>query len=135
MSCGEPSVHGDLADRFLALELKLMDPVFRKDRGKVATLMTEDFREFGASGRYWRRQTILDTMVMEVGYLPPKLEDFAIQRIGTEAVLVTYRAVREATATVARRETLRSSLWILSESGWKIAFHQGTLIGSVVPEA
>jgi hypothetical protein len=131
MSCGEPLMHGDLAERFLALERQLMDPAFRQDRERVASLMTEDFREFGASGRYWRRQTILDMMVLEVGYQPPKLEEFAIRRIGTETVLVTYRAVREATATVARRETLRSSLWILSESGWKMAFHQGTVIPEV----
>jgi hypothetical protein len=131
MSGCEPFMHGDLADRFLALELKLMDPAFRRDREKVAALMTEDFREFGASGRCWRRQTILDMMILEVGYQPPKLEEFAIRRIGTEAVLVTYRAIREATATAARRETLRSSLWMMSESGWKIAFHQGTII----PEA
>jgi hypothetical protein len=134
MSCGETIVQGDLADRFLALELQLMDPAFRRDRARVAALMTEDFREFGASGRYWQRQTILDMMVLEVGYIAPRLEDFAIRRIGTEAVLVTYRAVREATVTAARRETLRSSLWVLSESGWKMAFHQGTMAGSAIAQ-
>jgi glyoxylase I family protein len=124
----EIRTEGQLAELLQSFELQLMEPAFRRNRASVAALLSEDFREFGASGRFWTRDAILEMMVSEEAYIPSKLEDFAIKQVSPDAVLVTYRAVREAMVGVSRRETLRSSLWIQSAGGWRIAFHQGTIV-------
>jgi len=117
-----------LAELLLQLERQLMDPVFRKNREQVSALLAEDFREFGSSGRVWSRATILDLLVSEEDYTAPVVEDFAMQRIGPETALVTYRAVRESGGSSAAQASLRSSLWVRREGRWQVLFHQGTRV-------
>ena len=114
-----------VAARLLALELQLMDPVFRKDQAAVSSLLAEDFREFGSSGRVWSREAILDLLATEPSRPVPKVEDFRIQPLTADAVLVTYRTIRPEI------QANRSSIWIQNEEGWQVLFHQGTK----VPEA
>lgn len=102
-----------------------MDPAFRKDRAAVSVLLAKDFREFGVSGREWSREAILDLLETEPSQPAPQIEDFSIQQIAENAVLVTYSTVRPEV------RTNRSSIWIQSASGWQVLFHQGTK----VPEA
>ncbi len=116
---------GALAKSLLTLELRLMDPAFRKDRAAVSTLLAEDFREFGSSGREWGREAILDLLETEPSQPAPAVEDFRIQPLTADAVLVTYRTIRPEI------QANRSSIWIQSASGWQVLFHQGTKI----PEA
>jgi hypothetical protein len=115
----------DISALMLSLERQLMDPTFRKDRAAVSSLLAEDFSEFGSSGRVWSREAILDLLETEPSQPAPQIEDFKIQRIAENAVLVTYRTVRPQV------RTNRSSIWIQNEEGWQVLFHQGTK----VPEA
>jgi len=102
------------------LELELMDPAIRKDRDKVSALLAEDFREFGSSGRAWNRAAIIDLLATEPTQPAPAVEEFEMQRIAMDAVLVTYRTVR------SQQVTLRSSIWMLRDETWQVVFHQGT---------
>jgi ribonuclease HI len=121
------SIPESVAAQLLRAEMLLLDPAFRRDRSRVAALLAPDFVEFGASGRVWTRDAILDLLATE-DYTPPILEDFACHPIEANVVLVTYRTVRTDAASGRRETTLRSSLWIRqSESqGWTVRFHQGT---------
>lgn len=104
-------------------ELLLLDPAIRHAREAAAGLIDPEFREFGASGRIWDFQSILDMMVAE-RTPPPAAEDFAPVRLAPDVILVTYRARR------AGRTTLRSSLWRRRPDGrWQLYFHQGTPAG------
>jgi hypothetical protein len=107
------------------LELLLMDPAVRRDRERVAALLTEDFVEFGSSGRVWTRETTLEMLATET-YSPPAVVSFACRVLGRDVVLVTYRAVRTTQATDERTVTLRSSIWTREFGSWQICFHQGT---------
>jgi hypothetical protein len=120
-----------LKARLLALELQLMDPGFRKNREKVSAVLAENFCEFGASGRSWTRNTILEMLVSEADYRAPLVKEFAMQVISPEAVLVTYRTVRAATESNSQQDCLRSSVWILRDGSWKVLFHQGTKVSPV----
>ena len=120
--------NGSLAELLLNLERQLMDPVFRKNREHVSALLAEDFREFGSSGRVWTRNTTVNLLATETLPSAAEVEDFAIQSIGLETVLVTYRAVRVTAESGAPQASLRSSLWVLRENRWQILFHQGTKI-------
>ena len=113
----------EVHDLLLGLERRLMGPEFRRDRVRVAELLSEEFVEFGASGRVWMREAILDLLATEVDYSLPEIEDFCARSVGEGVWLVTYRTVRPG------RVVLRSSLWVLRAGSWQIVFHQGTLIG------
>ena len=108
-----------------SLEETLLDPTTRRDRAKVAALLTEDFREFGSSGREWSREDILDHLATE-DYTPPAIEDFRCQPITQDVALVTYKTVRTDPATAETGSALRSSLWVRDGDLWRIRFHHGT---------
>jgi ribonuclease HI len=103
-------------------EKQLMDPEFRRDRERVSSLLHEDFREFGSSGREWNREGILDLLQTEPLYLQPDIVDFKVMRPAQATVLVTYRAERDTGSS------LRSSLWVRDGDRWRMLFHQGTKI-------
>jgi hypothetical protein len=110
----------ELTAHLLALELQLMDPVFRKDRDQVSALLADGFREFGSSGRVWSRKATVDLLATEQPQAAPSVEEFSIHPIAPATVLVTYRTRRLAGSS------LRSSIWVHTPAGWQILFHQGT---------
>jgi hypothetical protein len=118
------SVDPATAAELQRLELALMDPKVRRDRNKVAALLDEEFLEFGASGRAWTREATLALLESE-NYTPPGVDEFSCSSLGSDAVLVNYRAIR-IDERGARAVTLRSSIWIKQSGAWKMRFHQGT---------
>ena len=114
-----------VAAELLRSEILLLDPGVRRNRAQVAALLTEDFLEFGSSGRIWSRDQILELLATE-NYSPPALEDFACHRIADAVVLVTYRTIRANFESGRREIALRSSLWVKRAGKWRVRFHQGT---------
>ncbi|MDE8588691.1 ribonuclease HI family protein [Arthrobacter sp. NQ4] len=101
------------------LERELLGPLVRGDIGRTAVLLHPDFMEIGSSGRVWTR----DAMMMALEEDPGERTDMEIlgaERIGTSAVLLTYRSFTRSGTT------LRSSLWVLDGDRWRLRFHQGT---------
>ncbi|WP_457948448.1 RNase H family protein [Pseudarthrobacter sp. alpha12b] len=101
------------------LERELLGPLVRGDIGRTAVLLHPDFMEIGSSGRVWTR----DAMMMALEEDPGERTDIEIlgaERIGTGAVLLTYRSFARSGTT------LRSSLWVLDGGRWRLRFHQGT---------
>jgi hypothetical protein len=119
-----------LHELLLKHEQQLMDPAFRKNRDQVSPLLAEGFREFGSSGRIWNKAAILDHLASETPQPAPIVEDFAIQLLGSETVLATYRVVRAQSDPNMPQVSLRSSLWMRSKGGWRMLFHQGTKVPS-----
>ena|ERR1700722_4657030 len=115
----------DLCAHLRSLEDSLLDPAVRRDSAQVAALLAEDFEEFGALGRVWTREQILDLLATEI-YEPPSVEEFRCHPIADQVVLVTYRSVRTDPHSSERTMTLRSSLWTEQSGRWRVRFHQGT---------
>ncbi|GAA1279053.1 nuclear transport factor 2 family protein [Pseudonocardia aurantiaca] len=102
-------------------ELRLQDPAVRHTRSAAAELLDREFHEFGASGRVWGRDSILD-MMADHEAPPPTPDNIAATRLGEDVILLTYRTRRP------ERTALRSSLWRRRDGGpWRIYFHQGTV--------
>lgn len=102
-----------------ALERELLQPETRADLGRTGVLLHPEFTEIGSSGRLWTRDEVI--MALEENPGPhAALETLAADRIGPDAVLLTYRS-RTRAGTV-----LRSSLWVLDGHQWRLRFHQGT---------
>jgi len=119
------TTHHDLCAHLHACEQALLDPTVRRDRRQVSELLTEDFVEFGSSGRVWTRNQILELLETE-DYQPPAMEDFKCALIADTVALVTYRTVCADAITSDKAATLRSSLWIRKSGTWRVRFHQGT---------
>ena len=109
----------------LGLEMELMNPAVRRDRGRVMELLADDFAEFGASGRAWTREEILNLLATEA-FEPPQIEDFHCRIIGPGVTLATYRTIRTDTRTGARTNVNRSSIWTFQDGCWRMRLHQGT---------
>jgi ribonuclease HI len=115
----------EVAELLLANELALLDPAVRRDRRRLMALLDDDFEEFGASGRVWTHDEIVDGLATGQ-FEPPEIEDFRCRVLAPGVALVTYRTVRTTTLTAARSAANRSSIWTEVEGGWRIRFHQGT---------
>ena len=57
-------------------------------------LLTEDFVEFGSSGRIWTRDQIIELLAIET-FAPLHMKDFRCDLLAEDVALVTYRAVRD----------------------------------------
>jgi ribonuclease HI len=102
-----------------ALERELAGPEARGDIGRTGVLLHPDFMEIGSSGRVWTRDAMMMALEEDPGH-HTELEILGADRIGTSAVLLTYRSYARS-GTV-----LRSSLWVQEGTKWRLRFHQGT---------
>ena len=115
-------------------ELRAREPIFHT---RTFGLTVEEFErstapeywEVGASGRRYSRDLILAWArdrpehfvdAKEAGW---RTEDFGILPLGSEAYLLTYTLDQNG------RRTRRSTIWRRDTDGWKILYHQGTIIG------
>ncbi|TRW46003.1 nuclear transport factor 2 family protein [Georgenia yuyongxinii] len=100
-------------------ERLLLRPEVRADPEKTALLLHRDFQEFGASGRAWDRDTVIDALAADPA-MPGTAETFAPVRLADGVVLLTNRLSGQP-------RSLRSSLWVRDRTaGWQLRFHQGT---------
>ena len=118
-----------------ALEVELHHPGVRCDAQRLAQLLHTDFHEVGRSGRQYDRVTVMrflgELMHTPSALLlvasPPVISDhFALQQLGSQIALLTYRsALRRPDATL-ENHTLRSSVWVQQDARWQLIYHQGT---------
>ncbi|QWW69826.1 DUF4440 domain-containing protein [Rhizobium sp. WYJ-E13] len=111
-----------------ALEEALHRPEIRRSRQALEALLADGFLEFGASGRVYRRDVMIELLLQEEGSADDSelhSDDYALTPISTDAVLLTYRTWRRQ-AYGAERHVLRSSIWKHDRQRWQILFHQGT---------
>ncbi len=115
-------------------ELAAREPLFHRpefgtSRADFEAMMADEFFEVGASGKKYPREFVLDAL--ELRLRSPvdeelKVTDFACRRISKDIYLATYQ-LEQAHNRLSRRSTL----WQQSAHGWKVLYHQGTLISAV----
>jgi hypothetical protein len=120
-------------------ELRKREPIFHRPefgttRAHFEAMTAEDFWEVGASGRVYTRQQVLD--VLEQRYNngaytddPWQTSDFSCRPLAENIFLLTY------VLTQGTRKTRRATLWQCSPRGWKILYHQGTVIADSISPA
>ncbi|WP_334944212.1 nuclear transport factor 2 family protein [Nostoc sp.] len=111
-------------------ELIQREPIFHRPelgttRSDFERMTEATFWEVGASGRRYSRQYVLDEM--EKRYASPEQDtwqtcDFHCLEIAAENYLVTYTLIQ------GTRITRRSTIWRQTPQGWKIVYHQGTVV-------
>jgi hypothetical protein len=112
-------------------ELSAREPIFHRPefgttRADFERMTAEDFWETGASGRRYSRAFVLDEL--EKRFAAPHADawetsDFQCRRLAENTYLLTYTLLQDHV-----RLTRRATLWQKTEEGWKILYHQGTVV-------
>ncbi len=91
--------------------------------GGPGAVLDDAFVEYGASGRTWDRAAIL-AILADAPPVTATITEFETVALADGVVLATYRLSEGLPA----RWSLRSSIWIRHGDGWRVRFHQGTVI-------
>ena len=112
-------------------ELSAREPIFHRPelgttRADFEKMTADDFWEVGASDCRYSRAHVLD--VLEKRHAPPQVDvwgtsDFHCRRLADEVYLLTYTLLQDR-----KRRTRRSTIWQRTAEGWKIIYHQGTIV-------
>jgi hypothetical protein len=115
-------------------ELRRREPIFHNSEFGSTTAEFErstdpEYWEVGASGRRMSRAFILRELTVTFPYVDAaaagwQTSEFGLRRLGPDTYLLTY------TLDQAGRRTRRSTIWQSGESGWRILYHQGTIISA-----
>jgi hypothetical protein len=112
------------AEELKRLEEDLLRPEVRRSPEKMDALLADDFVEFGRSGRVYGKADLLETAAQPFdGRL--SLLEFSAKALTPSIALVTYRSILRDT-NGRERHSLHSSIWMRTEQGWRLVFHQGT---------
>jgi hypothetical protein len=111
-------------------ELQRREPIFHRPelgttRDDFKKMTDAAFWEVGASGRRYSREFILDTLEDRAlkGFDDVwETRGFHCLEIAPDNYLVTYTLLQGA------RVTRRATLWRRTGMGWKILYHQGTVV-------
>jgi hypothetical protein len=130
----EPNLATDTELTEILAELSSREPIFHRaefgtSRADFEKMTAESFWEVGASGRRYSRKYVLDTL--EKRFSVPhtdvwKTRDFRCQRLGNDVYLLTYTLTQDEV-----RVTRRSTIWQKTPDGWKIVYHQGTMVQDI----
>ena len=130
----KPWLTTDSRLREILQELRSREPIFHRPehgtrRPDFEGMTDEGFWEVGASGRRYSRDHILEVLedrhqVASHLALEDTWEagDFACRELGADTYLLTYTLLQGS------RKTRRMTVWRRSPEGWKILFHQGTVV-------
>jgi hypothetical protein len=98
----------------------------RRNRKRMEMLLHPDFMEFGRSGTRYTRSDILGGFGPERVLPAVQSRQFDLVVLAEGVALVTYLSAHEDAVGNLYRHTLRSSIWVCSDVGWQMRFHQGT---------
>ncbi|MCT7352140.1 nuclear transport factor 2 family protein [Streptomyces sp. 15-116A] len=106
-------------------ELRLLQPEVRSSPELLDELLHPEFREFGASGRYWDRTSIIEALLEgeDPGPRPVVVSGMDGVELAPGVVHLTFDTELDG------RRVHRSSIWRRTKDGWQMYFHQGTLFG------
>jgi hypothetical protein len=114
-------------------ELRRREPIFHTPEfGMTRTdfdrMMAPDYWEVGASGRRYSRDFILEwlseTPPVDAASAGWQSSGHALRRLGPDVYLMTY-GLRQG-----ERVTRRATIWRSTPDGWRILFHQGTVVAA-----
>ncbi|MFS2175893.1 DUF4440 domain-containing protein [Rhizobium pisi] len=111
-------------------DLRRREPIFHRrefgtSRDDLLRMTDEEFWEIGASGKIYTREFVIANSLERYEQPEPHdwpCEDFSISELAENLYQINY-ILKEPDRT-----TRRTTLWRKSGGGWKIVFHQGTVI-------
>jgi hypothetical protein len=126
----EPNLVTDPALKNVLDELMAREPIFHRPelgttRADFENMTVPDFWEVGASGRRYSRDYVLSELERRCAENSNDIwetSEFHCRRLSDDVYLLTYTLLQ------GERKTRRATVWQRAETGWKIMFHQGTVV-------
>ena len=114
-------------------ELIAREPIFHRPewgtrRSDYKNMIVDDYWEVGASGKRYGTQFVLDTLEARQHNPEPdhwKTSEFHCRKLAENLFLLTYTLHQGENY---ERETRRATIWAKFADGWKIVYHQGTIV-------
>ena len=112
-------------------ELRNREPIFHAPRFGTTVqdferAMAPQYWEVGASGRRYSREFILrhleEKRLVDAVAAAWQSYDYGLRRLGHDTFLLTY------TLRQGERLTRRATIWQSRADGWRILYHQGTIV-------
>ena len=127
----EPILSTDPALLGILAELKRREPIFHRPefgttRADFENMMHADFWEIGASGHRYSREYVLAELERRHQHAQKDVwetSEFHCRLLAPDVYLLTYTLIQDEI-----RKTRRLTIWQHTEAGWKIVFHQGTVV-------
>ncbi|HEY4358587.1 MAG TPA: DUF4440 domain-containing protein [Acidobacteriaceae bacterium] len=120
-----PELHPVL-DELRRLEPIFHSPEFGQSCADYERRMAPGYWEVGASGKRYSREFILESLSGKPPAFASALGwescDYALRALGPETFLLTYALSQKD------RITRRSTVWQNTSEGWRILYHQGTVV-------
>jgi hypothetical protein len=127
----EPALDTPAELQEVLAELSAREPIFHRpefgtSRADFERVTVQDYWETGASGRRYSRKAVLDGL--EERFSVPhedvwQTSDLQCRRLGPGTYLLTYTLLQDN-----QRLTRRATIWQRMADGWKIVYHQGTIV-------
>lgn len=112
-------------EHLFELEKQLHSFEVRSNPERISQLLSQNFFEFGSSGKIWTRETILKELSSEDGITKIESSNYRATPLTSDVVLITYISTM-VNPDQKQASFLRSSIWNKSHGSWKMVFHQGT---------
>lgn len=104
-----------LLEQIRELEEQLLTPAVRASPEALDALVSDQFSEFGSSGRTYTKPDVIAQMLATPN-VTLSVTNFQVLALTADVALATYRT----------SGSLRSSIWRREGEDWRIVFHQGT---------
>jgi len=134
----EPDLHTDPDLLPVLEELRQREPIFHRPefgttRSDFERMTDAGFWETGASGKRYSRAFVLDTLEQRCAHPAEEnweTRDFHCVEIAPGNFLLTYTLLQRLPRTPSGddRTTRRATIWRRTGDGWKIVYHQGTIV-------
>ncbi len=115
----------DVLTELVQRELIFHRPPRGTTRADLERMTEATFREVGASGRRYSRECVLEVLEKRAAKRVEdtwQTRDFHLLEIAADNYLLTYTLIQSV------RVTRRSTIWRRTAQGWKIVYHQGTVV-------
>ncbi|MDP3581046.1 MAG: DUF4440 domain-containing protein [Ignavibacteria bacterium] len=115
----------DVLEELTKLEIFIHWPSTGTTRQEIENLLDEKFWEVGASGKIYNREIVMRVLEERTHKQNNEVwikKDFQCAEIAADNFLLTY------TLAQGERLTQRSSIWRKYENGFKLVYHQGTVV-------
>ena len=106
-----------LVDQIRELEEQFLTPAVRASAATLDRLVSDDFVEFGITGRVYSKADVIAQMLAKPN-ITGSLIDLQVLAVSPDVALATYRTPG----------SVRSSVWRREGEHWQIVFCQGTCI-------
>jgi hypothetical protein len=116
----------DVLEQLQAREPIFHRPEFGTTRGDFESMMADGYWETGASGQRYSREHVLDVLDRRHAHAHEDIWEtrgFHCMQIAPGHFLLTYTLLQDRS-----RLTRRATIWRRTDEGWKIVYHQGTIV-------